>query len=101
MNELQVVSTSRQVAKDFDISHSYVTKKIERMCKVAPQVSGMYQQTLYVSKNGRTYNEYLMEKDGLMLLIMHFKGKKARKVMLGYIEEFNRMEQKLRKVSQN
>ena len=93
----EVKSTSREVAKNFERSHSSVVRKIDRMCKVSPQASALYQQTGYISENGRKYTEYLMGRDGLMLLVMGFTGKKALKIKLEYIKEFNRMEDELRK----
>ncbi|SIT09208.1 phage regulatory protein, rha family [Thalassospira xiamenensis M-5 = DSM 17429] len=47
-------------------------------------------------QNKQTYRSWDMTKDGFTLLVMGYTGKKTMQFKLRYIEEFNRMEAKLK-----
>lgn len=56
----------------------------------------MFEESSYVDKKGETRPMYLMNRDGFMLLVMGFTGKKALQFKLAFIQEFNRMEKILK-----
>jgi len=98
MNELvfmkndEVLTNSRNVARDFNKEHHNVVKAIEGIVK-SNDTSNLFHETTYVhEQNKQKYKEYLMNRDGFTLLAMSFTGNKAMEFKLKYISEFNKME---------
>lgn len=56
-----------------------------------------FKETYYINR-GKKYIEYLMNRDGFVLLVMGFTGKVAMDLKIAYINAFNEMEAKLRKM---
>lgn len=103
MNELmifeqkeQAVVSSRVVAEKFGKQHQHVTQTIENLISENPLVKSMFSKTYYESDRGRTYKEYLMNRDGFSLLVMGFTGKDALDWKIKYIQAFNAMESFIR-----
>lgn len=96
----QVVTTSRNVAGNFDKRHDNVLKDIDELIEGAPQNLGdlFYETTYTHPQNKQQYREYYMTKDGFTLLAMGFTGKKALDFKLKYIEAFNQMETQLQEI---
>jgi Rha family phage regulatory protein len=95
----QPMTDSRKVAKKFERSHRYVLQRIRELIADLPSDEGMqlFEHTPYVeAQNGQTYDCYQMTKDGFMLLVMGFTGKKALAVKLAFIKAFNAMAEHLR-----
>lgn len=105
MNELveiksnQAVCSSIDVAEAFGKRHDNVLRLIESLvgglltCEETPD---MFKKSFRSDKqNGQRYPIYYMNRDGFSLLVMSFKGEKALKWKLKYIEAFNTMEQLL------
>lgn len=99
-------TTSLAVAKKFGKSHSVVLRAIEniecsdkfRQCNFALVMESM----TYTDKNGFSKSKQTkrvghveMTKDGFIFLAMGFTGKKAAEFKEWYINEFNRMADKL------
>ena len=99
-------TTSLAVAKKFGKSHSVVLRAIEniecsdnfRQCNFALVMESM----TYIDKNGLSKSKQTkrvghveMTKDGFIFLAMGFTGKKAAEFKEWYINEFNRMADKL------
>lgn len=99
-------TTSLAVAKKFGKSHSVVLRAIEniecsdkfRQCNFALVMESM----TYTDKNGLSKSKQTkrvghveMTKDGFIFLAMGFTGKKAAEFKEWYINEFNRMADKL------
>ena len=49
----------------------------------------------YIDETGRSLPMFILYRDGFMLLVMGYTGKKALAMKLAYIEAFNRMEEEL------
>lgn len=92
-----VKTTSLNVAKAFDKKHSDVLRKIDEICT---QVSDIFEKRNFAPLEiERTNNlgkivkdrAYELTKDGFMLLVMGFTGKKAMQTKIAFIEAFNWM----------
>lgn len=94
----QPITTSRNVAENFDKQHKHVLEAIDELTEgLAENSANLFYETEYVHpQNKRTFREIYMTKDGFTLLAMGFTGKKALEFKLAYIDQFNRMEQQLR-----
>ena len=66
----------------------------------ASAVKNMFKSSQYINSRGRTYDEFLMNRDGFSLLAMGFTGKKALEWKLKYISAFNEMEQRIKSGNQ-
>ena len=93
----QVVVSSRQVAKKFGKLHKDVLESIREIIKAENSALTFYQENTYKAGTGRSYPEYLMNRDGFALLAMGFTGEKAVKWKIAYINAFNKMEAELLK----
>lgn len=95
------ITTSRKVAEQFDKPHNDVMKSIRRLIADIGdegKISPMFNETTYADKYGREKPMYEMTRDGFSLLAMGFTGKKALAFKLKFINEFNRMEETLKKL---
>ena len=102
INNGNLVVSSREVAENFGKEHKNVIlairEHIEDLNKVgSSKVSHqMFMESVYENR-GKTYPEFLMNRDGFSLLVMSFNN--TRDVLswkLKYIEAFNKMEDKLK-----
>ena len=84
--------SSRKVADTFDKQHSHVMRDIRDIINKSSDNFGESNYGLSYYKAGtREYKEYLITKDGLVMLVMGYKTKKAMKIKEAYIEQFNKM----------
>lgn len=98
--EDQILTTSRKIASNFNKTHRHVLRDIDEMKKGVQNWAGLFYETTYThNQNKQTYREYLINKDGFVLLTMGFTGKKALDFKLKYIEAFNQMENQLKEAS--
>lgn len=88
----QAVVSSRTVSVKFSKQHQHVTQAIENLISENPLVKKMFQKKHYETDRGRSYKEYLMNRDGFSLLVMGFTGKEALHWKVEYIAAFNAME---------
>lgn len=115
----QLVVSSRKIAENFGKRHDHVLRDIETILSQNPNLGAdiisqnpildsdtkaeksalmdMFYETTYKAGTGKSYKEYLMNRDGFSLLVMGFTGKEAMAWKLKYIEAFNAMEKKLSK----
>lgn len=95
----QPITTSRNVAENFDKEHRHVLRDIDELKKnmgVDQNWADLFHENYYMHpQNKQQYREYYMTKDGFTLLAMGFTGKKALEFKLAYIERFNQMENQL------
>lgn len=105
-NEIQVINnngelvvSSRQIAENFGKLHKDVLESISHIKAENSAVTPMFHETTYKAGTGKSYKEYLMNRDGFCLLVMGFTGKEALAWKLKYIEAFNAMEKKLKELS--
>lgn len=100
----QAVTTSLQIAENFNREHGKVIRSIETLINDLtendkPQVaSEMFYLDMYTSR-GKKYPQYLINKDGFSLLVMGFNNNdEVLDWKLKYIEAFNQMEKQLKEV---
>ena len=90
-------TTSLEVAKFFDKRHDDVLKSIRNLRPNCPEefTARNFAASNYLDNTGRSLSMYIIHRDGFMLLVMGYTGKKALALKLAYIEAFNRMEAEL------
>lgn len=110
----EATTTSRQVAEVFTKEHKAVLKAIDDILNdvegvaqnyATPREDGltensvtpMFTEETYIhEQNHQEYRQFRMNKDGFVLLVTGFTGKKALKFKMGYIAKFNEMEATLK-----
>lgn len=95
----QLVTSSRNVAFNFEKRHSNVIRAIERIIDSAQNWAELFYPTQYKDNSGKENKMYFMNRDGFSLLVMGFTGKKALEWKLKYIQAFNEMEKELKEKS--
>lgn len=103
----QPVTDSRTVADKFEKNHQHVMRDIRELVEQMASQSNeskigrvkMFDKSTYIDKKGETRPMYLMNRDGFSLLAMGFTGKKALQFKLKFIDEFNKMEAKLKELA--
>lgn len=98
LKDNQAFANSRDVAEFFGKEHKHVLRDIEN---IGPDLGQSHHESMFrqfhrPDSYGRYQKTYDMTKDGFTLLVMGYTGKKAMQFKLRYIEEFNRMEAKLK-----
>jgi Rha family phage regulatory protein len=94
------VTDSRRVAKAFDRRHDHVLRDIRRLLRDLPEEHRLpnfgecFENNSLA--NGKPEPLFRMTKDGFMLLVMGFTGRKALAVKLAFIKAFNAMAEHLR-----
>ena len=96
-NEEQVVTSSRTVAAVFERRHSDVLRAIENLECSAEFTQRNFALSSYKDESGKSNKEYIISKDGFVMLVMGFTGDKATAFKEGYINAFNSMEQELKR----
>ena len=93
----QVVTDSRSVAKHFEKQHKHVLETITKLVSGdRPKIGPMFHETKMPDSYGRQQKAYLMNRDGFSLLVMGFTGKAALEWKLKYIDAFNAMEKAIK-----
>lgn len=97
-----LVTTSRNVAEIFEKEHYNVIRDIEELLKKCSSEFGAlnFEGSSYKTVQNKTQPEYLITKDGLVMLIMGYTGESAMKFKEAYIKRFNEMEQQLKEKQQ-
>ena len=87
-------TTSREIATFFGKRHDDVIKSIRNLRPNCPEefTARNFAASEYTDETGRTLPMFILYRDGFMLLVMGYTGKKALAMKLAYIEAFNRME---------
>lgn len=92
----QILTTSRNVARDFEKEHRNITRGIESLLKNEHTPEDCFIESTYIHPvNRQRYKEYLINKDGFTLLVMGFTGNEAMKFKVNYMNAFNEMEKQL------
>lgn len=91
----QVVVSSRQVAERFHKLHKSIIRSVKEILAAQNCATKFFKETYYINR-GKKYIEYLMNRDGFVLLVMGFTGKVAMDLKIAYINAFNEMEAILR-----
>lgn len=94
----QVVVSSVQLAEHFDKRHCDVLRLLNALLRSAnkQRLSKHFFKSNYKDETGKKNTMYLMDRDGFSLLVMSFKGEKALKWKLDFIDAFNAMEQEIK-----
>ena len=94
----QVVVSSVQLAERFDKRHCDVLRLTNAFLRSfnSGRLSKHFFKSNYTDNKGERRPMYLMDRDGFSLLVMSFKGEKALKWKLDFIDAFNAMEQEIR-----
>lgn len=97
-NNNEVVTDSLMVAEVFGKQHKNVIKSIHNLhSELEGKGKLNFQPTSYKDSFNREQQKYNLTKDGFTLLVMGFTGEKALKFKMMYIEEFNSMEERIKK----
>ena len=96
MRDRQAVTTSLQIAENFEKKHQHVLRDIDALKQDVSNFGQMFFDTEIPDSYGRPQRAYLMNRDGFTLLAMGFTGKEALEWKVKYINAFNAMEQELR-----
>ncbi|WP_035052867.1 phage regulatory protein/antirepressor Ant [Carnobacterium pleistocenium] len=95
MKNRQALTTSLQIAVDFEKEHYDVIKSINRLKEDVGSFSEMFVEDSEPDSYGRPRKIYFMNRDGFVLLAMGYNGKKALDFKMKYIQAFNQMETQL------
>ena len=95
MRDQQAVTTSLQVAENFEKKHQHVLRYIDALKQDVSNFGQMFIESNQPDSYGRDRRIYYMNRDGFSLLAMGFTGKKALQFKLKYIDAFNQMEKQL------
>lgn len=93
----QVVVSSIQLAERFEKRHCDVLRLTNALLRSfnSGRLSKHFFKSNYTDNKGERRPMYLMDRDGFSLLVMSFKGEKALKWKLDFIDAFNAMEQEI------
>lgn len=92
MKDRQAVTSSLNVAENFEKRHDHVLRDIDGVEKDVPNFGEMFFETNEPDSYGRDRRVIYMNRDGFTILAMGFTGKKALQFKLKYIDAFNQME---------
>ncbi|MBI0133470.1 Rha family transcriptional regulator [Snodgrassella sp. W8132] len=103
INHSEPVTTSEFVAKAFGKEHKNILRKIEEIFTQVPdsfiKLNFKFNEKLVkVGFGERRDKFYELTKDGFILLVMGFTGKNAMSIKIAYINAFNAIAEKLRKI---
>ncbi|WP_292487063.1 Rha family transcriptional regulator [Methanohalobium sp.] len=93
------VVSSRKISDVFDKRHDNVLAKIDKIIKRAEDEKFTelnFKDSKYKGKSGRMNREYLLSKDGVILLAMGYNGKRFIDLKVEYMKQFNKMEELLK-----
>ena len=87
-------TTSRDVAAYFGKRHDDVIKSIRNLQANCPEIFNArnFAEVEYKDEKGESRPMFILHRDGFMLLVMGYTGKRALGIKLAYIDAFNRLE---------
>lgn len=100
-NNGTLVTTSRNVAAVFEKEHKNVLADIRNIIASNPDEEFgrlNFELSSYRNEQNKEQPEYLLTRDGTMLLIMGYTGEKALALKTAYIKRFNEMEAMLKDI---
>lgn len=98
MKDRQAVTSSLNVAENFEKEHRVVLKAIDDLKEgLAQKYADLFWEDTYIHpQNKQQYRVIYMNRDGFTLLAVGFNGKKALQFKLKYIDAFNKMEEHIK-----
>lgn len=96
------VTDSLKVAQVFGKQHKNILQAIRNLISTAENsaLPRWFHESSYVAENGKENPIFIMNRDGFSLLAMGLTGEKAMKFKIGFIDQFNQMEQAIKNASQ-
>lgn len=91
----RIVVSSRDVARVFEKEHKNVLRDIQNLHCSESFTQLNFELSTYEDATGRELPQYLMTRDGFVILAMGFTGEKAMQFKEAYIAAFNAMEKVL------
>ena len=90
-------TTSLEVAQFFGKRHTDILRDVNNVSGNCPETFSQrnFASAEYSDEQGKPRPMFILYRDGFMLLVMGYTGKKALAMKLAYIEAFNRMEEEL------
>ena len=90
--------TSLDVSKFFEKRHGNVVRDIAQIVSNSPEKFSRlnFELASYLDEQAKNRPMYIIYRDGFMLLVMGYTGKKALAIKLAYIEAFNELARKNR-----
>lgn len=90
-------TTSLEVAKFFGKRHDNVVRDIRKIMDNCPKEFNAlnFEVVEYEDEKGELRILFILHRDGFMLLVMGYTGKKAMQIKIAYIQAFNAMEEQL------
>ena len=90
-------TASLEVAKFFGKRHDNVVRDIKEIIDNTPESFSAlnFEGANYIDEQAKNRPMYIIYRDGFMLLVMGYTGKKALVIKLAYIEAFNALEAEL------
>lgn len=95
------VTDSVKVAEVFGKMHKNVLKSIRNILGSAQNLAHMtwFHQVTYIDGQGKKQPMFLMNRDGFSLLAMSLTGERALQFKVGFIQQFDAMEQALKEIA--
>ncbi len=104
-NEIKVINengklytTSLNIAEVFGKEHRHVLRDIKELGCTEEFRRSNFGQSFYFNLQGKQQPMYYVSKDGLLLLVMGYTGKKAMEIKMAFIKRFNEMEEQIKSV---
>jgi anti-repressor protein len=94
------VTDSLKVAKVFDKQHKNVLKSIRNLAAQNSAATKWFYETRYTDSRGQQQPMFVMNRDGFSLLAMSLTGEKALQFKVAFIEQFDKMEETIKNVTQ-
>jgi Rha family phage regulatory protein len=91
------IVTTRKIAEIFEREHKHVLESVRKITEPKNGLSEKFAKlnfmlSEYKDSTGRKLPEYYLTRDGFVMLVMGFTGKKAMEFKEAYINKFNEME---------
>jgi Rha family phage regulatory protein len=97
----KIFCTSRMIAEKFNKEHGHILRDIAKLAEDLSETEdpffgqANFGLSSYKNAQNKDQPEYIITKDGFMLLVMGFTGKEAVQWKSKFIQAFNQMEQAL------